>query len=86
MTPRDFIYWLQGHLEISGTNALSKKQVAEIRKHIKLVMTNQTNKFHEPPEDFHQGILGVLERHRGKNAPRNKPTRPRACASPVMYC
>lgn len=56
MTPRDFIYWLQGHLEISGTNALSKKQVAEIRKHIKLVMSNESNRFHQPPEDFRQGI------------------------------
>lgn len=85
MTSRDFCYWLQGHLEISGTNALSKKQVAEIRRHIRLVMNNPENRFHQPPEDFMQG----LRRHMGKKRKAAPPAPPRACASARhdrVYC
>jgi len=56
MTPRDFIYWLQGHLEISKTKHLTAKQVSEIRKHIALVVENKTNRFHQPQENYRQGI------------------------------
>ncbi len=86
MTPRDFVYWLQGHLEISGTNALTKKQVAEIRRHIKLVMTNAENRFHQPPEDFQQGLSALLQKHQKKHDKHV----PRACAPvsgrEVTYC
>lgn len=42
MTPNDFCYWLQGFMEISGTKAIDKAQVAVIRKHLELVFANVT--------------------------------------------
>lgn len=43
MTPRDFVYWLQGFLELSGSTALTVKQVNMIKKHMALVLTNVTD-------------------------------------------
>src|ERR1700722_16349532 len=37
MKSRDFVYWLQGYLEISEEAALTKEQVKLIRKHLALV-------------------------------------------------
>lgn len=42
MNERDFLYWLQGFLELSGQESLSKEQVQVIREHIGLVMQKQT--------------------------------------------
>lgn len=47
MTPRDFLYWLQGFLEIDGADeqkreGMTKEQVEVIKKHIELVLTNVT--------------------------------------------
>ena len=42
MTERDFVYWLQGYLEISGSNAITAEQLMIIKDHIKLVMTKVT--------------------------------------------
>lgn len=38
MNERDFIYWLQGFLEISNTNKLTENQVKMIKEHIALVL------------------------------------------------
>ena len=37
MTTRDFVYWLRGFMERSGSNVLSVEQVAEVRRHLDLV-------------------------------------------------
>ncbi len=38
MTPQEFCYWLQGHLELSGEGiALTSKQTECIRRHLALV-------------------------------------------------
>lgn len=42
MTERDFVYWLQGYLEISGSNVITAEQLMIIKDHIKLVMTKVT--------------------------------------------
>lgn len=42
MTPRDFCYWLQGHLEISGARVLEEFEVQVIRDHLKLVFSKET--------------------------------------------
>lgn len=42
MTERDFVYWLQGYLEISNSNELSPEQIQIIKDHIKLVLDKKT--------------------------------------------
>lgn len=42
MTPRDFCYWLQGYLEISGARVLEEFEVQVIRDHLKLVFSKET--------------------------------------------
>ena len=42
MTERDFIYWLQGYLEVSGTKKISAEQVQIIKDHLSLVLNKVT--------------------------------------------
>lgn len=42
MTPEQFIYWLQGFLEIADPKKLDKTQIQIIKDHIALVMTKET--------------------------------------------
>jgi hypothetical protein len=42
MTPENFIYWLQGMLDISETKELNEKQVQIIKDHIALVLKKET--------------------------------------------
>jgi len=42
MTPRDFVYWLQGYLEISGARVLEEYEVSVIKDHLKLVFSKET--------------------------------------------
>ena len=51
MTERDFVYWLQGYMELSGSGELTKEQVQIIKDHIKLVLEKKT------PE--YTGIIGL---------------------------
>lgn len=43
MTHRDFVYWLQGFLEVSGSKELDSIQLACVRRHIELVLKNVTD-------------------------------------------
>lgn len=45
MTERDFIYWLQGYLEMSGAKSLDEKQVQIIKDHIGLVLNKVTTSY-----------------------------------------
>lgn len=38
MTPENFVYWLQGSLELSGNASLNKKQVEAIKHRLDLVL------------------------------------------------
>ena len=41
MTSRDFVYWLQGHLEIAEPETLDKKQLDIVKKHLALVFKHE---------------------------------------------
>lgn len=43
MTTRDFCFWLQGYLEISGEKTIYKCQVSTIEKHLNLVLRPEIN-------------------------------------------
>lgn len=49
MTPENFIYWLQGVLEIADPEQLDKKQIQIIKDHIKLVLKKETPVRNELP-------------------------------------
>lgn len=42
MTSDNFIYWLNGYLELSGAETLTKEQVKVIKDHLKLVLKKET--------------------------------------------
>lgn len=43
MTPRDFVYWLQGQFELNPQQeTLSAEQIKVVKAHIDLVLTNVT--------------------------------------------
>ena len=42
MTPENFVYWLQGYLELTANPYLNVQQVAIIQEHISLVLTKKT--------------------------------------------
>ena len=41
MTHRDFIYWLQGHIEIGNPKKIGEIELQIIRDHLKLVITTE---------------------------------------------
>ena len=41
MTSRDFVYWLQGFLEVSEEKTINEKQTEIIRKHVNLVFKHE---------------------------------------------
>ena len=43
MTPRDFVYWLQGYLEIENPETIGEKQVQIIKDHLQLVFKKVTS-------------------------------------------
>lgn len=42
MTSEQFVYWLQGYLELSGAKEFNEQQVQAIKDHIQLVMKKVT--------------------------------------------
>jgi hypothetical protein len=42
MSPENFVYWLNGFFEISGSKALTEEQVQVLKDHLKLVLTKKT--------------------------------------------
>lgn len=42
MSPENFLYWLQGYLEISGAKELNEEQLKCVKDHIKLALTKVT--------------------------------------------
>jgi hypothetical protein len=42
MTPENFVYWLQGFMELGDPSGLDAVQVQTIRDHLELVMEKQT--------------------------------------------
>lgn len=68
MTPRDFIYWLQGYFELSETNILTEEQVIEIKKHLYNCFKHECEQYEYDPStgcmrsktplNFGMGIVG----------------------------
>jgi len=44
----NFVYWLQGFLELSGTKNLNEEQVKILKEHIKLVLDKKTPNYSQP--------------------------------------
>ena len=42
MEPLQFVYWLQGFMELSGTNEINATQTQIIKEHISLVLNKVT--------------------------------------------
>ena len=58
MTPRDFIYWLQGYFELSDANTMTPAQVKIVKDHIALILKKETPA--TPPLTFGGGMgIGV---------------------------
>lgn len=45
MTPEQFCYWLQGHLEMSGVTTLGEKEVQILKDHLDLVFQKKTPEY-----------------------------------------
>ena len=47
MTPENFVYWLQGFLEIEDPKTINEQQVQIIKDHVALVLKKETpNRFY----------------------------------------
>lgn len=44
MTPRDFVFWMRGFLELTGETKITPEQVKMINDHIDLVFDELKNK------------------------------------------
>lgn len=42
MTPENFVYWINGFFEISGSKTLTEEQVQVVKDHLNLVLTKKT--------------------------------------------
>ena len=49
MEPINFVYWLQGFLELQNPTSFNEEQIKEIKNHINLVLTKATNKIPQEP-------------------------------------
>lgn len=45
MSERDFVYWLQGYLEVSDASELNKEQLQIIKDHLALVIEKITPEY-----------------------------------------
>ena len=48
MSPENFVYWLQGFLEISGAPDMSEQQLRIVRDHLELVLSKETPVYTQP--------------------------------------
>ena len=84
MRSRDFIYWLQGFMELSETETLSAKQVEVIKNHLNLVFLHEIDP--EMGDQDHQDNLNAA--HEGKQSPADviKPEQGVHTSSAVFRC
>ena len=64
MTPENFVYWLQGYLELTANPCLNIQQVAIIQEHIALVLTKKTADIPlyicGPITDMNEGLVEMI--------------------------
>jgi hypothetical protein len=68
MDALNFVYWLQGFLELSNTKNLNEEQVKILKDHIKLVLEKKTPNLTTTPPPYHQPFV--------INTPNNIPMTP----------
>ena len=61
MTAENFIFWLQGFMEIANPEIITKEQIQEIRNHISLVLQKVT------PQVVYPNSLNLLNMAKQKN-------------------
>ncbi len=49
MTPENFIYWLQGYIEIANPETMSKTEIQIIKNHLNLVLKKETPEVNPNP-------------------------------------
>jgi hypothetical protein len=94
MTPRDFVYWLQGLFELGEPDKLNKKQVDLIKRHLSLVLTNETQDFEPEEEESEQDLPSTEEieevfKKAAKSRRRSGPRPPRhwpRCSRDRLVC
>jgi hypothetical protein len=51
MNEKEFIIWLHGYLEISGTKTLGEKELQAVKDHLAAFFVKVTPERHEFPQD-----------------------------------
>lgn len=70
MTPRDFVYWLQGFAELTTTPGLTPKQWTIVKQHLNLVMTNVTAEtLPQTSVEFDNALFKQLEKDLAQTPP-----------------
>jgi hypothetical protein len=54
LTPRDFIFWLQGHMEINDPETITEAQAAMIKEHLDLTISELSKKKLNQPQPASQ--------------------------------
>lgn len=60
MTPENFVYWLQGFLELSYQTSLDEIQIKTIKDHLKLVLEKKTPTWITAPNLPHTTGISIL--------------------------
>lgn len=67
MTSRDFVYWLQGFMEISEATEITPKQLDVIKNHLSMVFKHEIDPSHgdaahqKKLSDAHQGVKSIID-------------------------
>ena len=64
MTSRDFVYWLQGYFELSGTKEIGLEKVSIIRNHLNMVFKHEIDP--NMGDSMQQNILDQLHQNQSK--------------------
>ncbi len=59
MTPEQFVYWLQGFLELTGATKIDDWQAKTIKEHLATVFTKVTPAIEYPPRPWYPGDGGI---------------------------
>jgi len=63
MTSRDFCFWFQGYLEVSGATSLNEAQMECVRKHLALAFVHDIDASMGGPK--HQEALNKIHNNPG---------------------
>ena len=83
MTSRDFVYWLQGFLELTEPAELSEKQLSLIRQHLSLVFVHDIDPKAGPQEI--QDLLNAIHSKEVKEKPVKLPNAHSGGVGPTVY-